>query len=388
MPSIKLKPFNEPIFVTRPMLPSLKDVFRELKEIWAAKWLTNSGAKLYQLEKELKKFLDIDNISLMCNGTQALELAIKALGLKGEVITTPFTFPATSHALMNNGIKPVYCDIEENFFNLDPEKIESLITKKTTAILPVHVYGNPADVRKIDVIAKKHGLKVLYDAAHAFGVKINGEPIGRFGDAAVFSFHATKVFHTIEGGAVVTNDPQITEKINYLKNFGITHNPIFHIKNVEVQILAAGTNAKMNELQAAIGLTALRILDQEIAKRKMVARQYRMSLAEIPGIRFLNDQKGIKHSYIYFPITVNEKEYGVSRDHLFVALKKYNVFARKYFHPLTTEYAGYEKGSWRAGRLPVAQKAADEILCLPLYGELKPNQAAQICKIIEAIPRL
>lgn len=363
-----------PIYVTRPLLPDRKEYYKKVNEVFDSGFLTNQGAQLQQFEKALREFLHVTHVMAFCNGTLALQLACKALDLKGEVITTPFTFPATTHAISWNGLTPVFCDIEPDTFNINPDKIEALITDNTSAILPVHVFGNPCRVYEINQIAKKHNLKVIYDAAHAFGVEINGQPIGSFGDISMFSFHATKSFNTLEGGALTFNDAALADKLFYLKNFGIKS---------ETEVVSIGTNAKMNELQAAFGLLVLDKINEEIQKRKELTKQYRERLKNIPGLRCLHDIEGVKHNYQYFPIIIDETKAGFSRNDIYEELKKYKVYSRKYFYPLASQVTCYrELTSASKGGLPVAERITQSILCLPLYGELPIPVVARIAEII------
>lgn len=366
-----IKPFKKPILVTRPLLPELEDFNKKMEEVWESQWLTNIGKQHYELEKRLNDYLQVENTTLFCNGTLALQLACQAMELTGEVITTPFTFPATTHILHINNLEPVFCDIEENTYNIDPDKIEELITEKTSAILPVHVFGNPCDVKAIDEIARKHGLKVIYDAAHAFGVEVDGVPIGNFGDMSMFSFHATKVFHTIEGGALTYSDDSYKDALYYLKNFGI--------KNEE-EVVMPGTNAKMNEIAAAMGLVVLDCLEEEKKKRKKAADKYRQELASVPGLRTLPDIPDVKHNYYAMPVLVGD-EYPLSRDELYEGLKKYNVFGRRYFYPLCSQICHYAALP-TAKALPAAEKITREILCLPMYGDLRGEEIEKICRLI------
>ncbi|KKM92155.1 hypothetical protein LCGC14_1221250, partial [marine sediment metagenome] len=354
-----VQPFKEPIFITRPLLPPLESVNKKIKEIWESKWLTNMGIQHQMLELELKKILHVPYLTLFCNGTIALQLAFQALKLKGEVITTPFTFAATVNALHQNNLKPIYCDIKFDDFNVNPETIEELVTSKTSAILPVHVFGNPCNVKQISKIAEDYNLKVIYDAAHCFGVEYKNKAIGNYGDISMFSFHATKIFHTIEGGALTYNNSELTEPLNLLKNFGI--------KNEE-EIILPGTNAKMNEFQAAIGLLNLNLVEMEIEKRKILSSTYRENLKNIEGVRYLDEKKDVKHNYQYFPILIDEKKLKFSRDDVYELLKKYNIFSRKYFYPLCTDYFFPMKKE--EYKIPNARKIVNQVLCLPLYGEL------------------
>ena len=373
-----MEPFKDPIYVTRPMLADLKEVNEELQEIWASQWLTNGGSKHQKLEEELKKTLDVPALSLFNNGTIALIVAVQSLKLSGEVITTPFTFPATPHILPWNGITPVFGDIDENTFTLDADKIEKLITPNTTGILGVHVYGMPCNVQKIQEIADRHGLKVIYDAAHAFGTEIDGVSIGTFGDISMFSFHSTKLFHTLEGGALTYNNIHLKQTIDLLKNFGI--------KNEE-EVVMPGINGKMNEVQAAIGLINLRHIELERQKRQKIVEVYQQNLADIPGIRVFEIPQNIKKSYQYFVIRIGS-EFGLSRDEVHAELKKYNVITRKYFYPLCSDYDCYRHlPSADPENLPVARKIVKEVLCLPLYGALELDQVEKICKLIKNLKK-
>ena len=349
-------------FVTSPSLPPLEEFVEYLRNIWDSKQLTNNGRYHQQFEKELAEYLGVKYLSLFSNGTLALITALQTLRITGEVITTPFSFVATTHALNWNGIKPVFCDIEPRTFNLDPEKIEAAITPKTTAIMPVHVYGNPCDVYKIQQIADTYGLKIIYDAAHAFGVTINNESVLNFGDLSVLSFHATKVFNTFEGGAIICHDEKTKQRIDFLKNFGFAD---------EVTVVAPGINAKMNEFQSAIGLLQLKYIDKEIEKRKKIAAIYRDGLQGIAGINFLYDIKCIKHNYQYFPIFVDERTYGKSRDEVYEDLKEQKIFTRRYFFPLISQFPTYRGlPSSNSNNLPVAENIAKKVLCLPMWGDL------------------
>ena len=321
------------ITVTSPLLPPLDELTPYLEDIWSRKWLTNNGYYHQELEKALCEFLDVRYISLFSNGTLALVTALQALDLKGEVITTPYSFVATSHSIMWNNLTPVFVDIDPHTFNIDPDQIEAAITEKTSAILPVHVYGNPCEHRAIQNIANKHNLKVIYDAAHAFGVEENAESILNFGDMSILSFHATKAYSTIEGGAVVSHTKEMKEKLDCLKNFGF---------DSETQISLLGSNAKMNEIQAAFGLATLKHIDESIEKRKKIAYQYRESIAKLKGIYFLDDIEGVRHNYSYFPIIINEDECGLSRDAIYEKLTENSVLARRYFYPLITDFELYK----------------------------------------------
>lgn len=360
------------INVTQSSMPPLEEYINEISALWDSKWLTNMGEKHEILSRELEKYLGVENISLMSNGHMALEMALQALDLKGEVITTPFTFVSTTHAISRNGLKPVFCDIDRTDYTMDVEMLESLITPKTSAILPVHVYGNVCNVKEIDRIAKKHGLKVIYDAAHAFGVKKDDIGIANYGDISTFSFHATKVFHTIEGGAVVYHDKEIGEKLYNLKNFGI-HGP--------ERVDSVGANAKMNEFQAAMGICNLRHIEEEIAKRKHVAESYRRRLENVDGIGLRNLQSGVKQNYAYFPIFVDWKRFGKSRNEIYEQLKQNNINTRKYFYPLTSEFECY-RGKFDVTQTPVALEVSRQVLSLPMYADLEEDTIEKICDII------
>ena len=369
-----IESFPEPVFVTQPLLPDINKVMVKVRQIWESKQLTNNGSMVRKLEEELGNYLKAMNLSLFSNGTIALQIACRVLKLSGEVITTPFTFAATPHALVWSNLKPVFCDVGNETLNMDPDCIEKLITPGTSAIMPVHVYGNPCAVEKIQKIADRYALKVIYDAAHAFGVEIDGKPIGAFGDISMFSLHATKVYHSVEGGALTFSHSFLKEKADMLRNFGI--------KNEE-NIIEPGTNGKMNELQAAIGLLLLEIIDEEIENRKKVAKQYRAQLMDIPGLAFFRDVEGVKHNYAYFPIRIDCKEFGHSRDELFEELKKFNIFTRKYFYPLCSRFECYrDLPTANEGSLPVAEKAAGEILVLPMHGRMGADVIDNICRII------
>lgn len=370
------KPFDNPIYVTRPLLPDLKEVTAKLEEIWEAQWLTNNGQQHSLLEEKLLNILKVPYLSLFNNGTIALIVACQSLRLSGEVITTPFTFPATPHVLTWNNIKPIFCDIDPKTLNIDAQKIESLITPQTTGILGVHVFGIPCDVIKIREIADRYGLSVIYDAAHAFGVEINGGiGIGNFGDISMLSFHATKLFHTAEGGALAFRNPHFKPRIDLLKNFGI--------KNEE-EVVMPGINGKMNEIQAALGLINLNLIQEERQKRKRIVEHYRECLKDIDGIFTLHDIPGITNSYQYFVIQVDEKIFSHSRDYVYQKFKEYNVFTRKYFYPLCSEYTCYKHlPSSTKINLPVANKVVQQVLALPLYGALSLNDVEKICHILK-----
>lgn len=365
---------EEKIFVTRPSLPPLEEFTDLLKDIWDSRQLTNDGHFHREFEKALSDYLGIKYLSLFSNGTLALITALQALRISGEVITTPFSFVATTHSLHWNGIKPVFCDIEPCTFNLDPEKIEAAITPKTTAIMPVHVYGNPCDVEKFQKIGDTYGLKIIYDAAHAFGVTMNDQSILNYGDLSVLSFHATKVFNTFEGGAIICHDEKTKQRIDFLKNFGFAD---------EVTVVAPGINAKMNEFQAAFGILQLKYIDKEIEKRKEIAVKYREGLSGIEGIDFLSDIATVKHNYQYFPILIDGHAYGKSRDEVYEFLKQKNIYSRRYFYPLISQFPTYRGlPSASANNLPVAENVARKILCLPMFGDLEHESIENIINIL------
>lgn len=358
------------IQVTCSSMPDFSEYIEEIRELWESKWLTNMGIKHEQLESELLKYLNASNITLFTNGHLALEYAIAALNLTGEVITTPFTFASTTHAIVRNGLQPVFCDINPHDYTIDVDKLESLITEKTSAIIPVHVYGNVCNVNEIEKIAQKYNLKVIYDSAHAFGVTINDVSVANFGDASMFSFHATKVFNTIEGGAVIFKDNKLSQKLNDMKNFGI-------IAPESVEYV--GGNAKMNEFQAAMGICNLRNIKDEIGKRKNIVMRYIERLSNINGIKLCDSQIGVKSNYSYFPVVFDG--YSLSRDEVFDNLKSEGVFARKYFYPLTSSFECYE-GRFDVQKTPVAQYISDRVLTLPLYADLDLEAVDRICDII------
>ena len=361
---------NKKILVTQSSMPTYEEYCNEIKDIWNTKWLTNNGIKHNELTSRLKEYLGVDNITLFTNGHLSLENAIQVLDLKGEVITTPFTFISTTHAITRNGLTPVFCDIDPETYTMDANKIESLITDKTSAIIPVHVYGNVCDVEEIERIAKKHNLKVIYDAAHAFGVKYKGESVLKNGDISMLSFHATKVFNTIEGGALVYSDSSLEKRLNYLKNFGIKD---------EETIEYIGGNAKMNEFQAAMGLCNLKHIDEEIAKRKKVLMKYRELLSSIKGIKLNCIQDNVESNYAYFPIVV-EDEYGLTRNELYDLLAKNDIYARKYFYPISNELDCYKDCR---GETPIAKDISERVLTLPMYADLSLDDVNRICNIIK-----
>jgi len=365
---------NKPITVTQPCLPPLEEFLPYLQQIWSNKWLTNNGPFHQQLEKELAEYLGVKYISLFSNGTLALISAIKALNIHGEIITTPFSFVATTHSIWWNNITPVFVDIEPEYMNLDPDKIEAAITEKTTAILPVHVYGNPCQVEKIQHIADKHRLKVIYDAAHAFGVKKDGVSVLNYGDLSVLSFHATKVFSTIEGGAIICHSEEMKHHIDNLKNFGFRSETI---------VEEPGINAKLNEFQAAYGILQLKYVDSFIARRKEITNLYHSLLKGINGIRFLEDIPNVTHGYSYFPVFIDKEKFGKSRDEVYSLLKENNIFARKYFYPLISNFEPYiSLPSSKFENLYVATRAAEDVICLPIYVELSFDNIVNIVNTI------
>lgn len=365
---------DKPILVTEPLLPPLEEFEMYLREIWESKWLTNNGKYHQALEKALCDYLGVKYISLFSNGTLALLTALQTLRITGEVITTPFSFVATTHALWWNNIKPVFVDIDPNTLNLDPYAIEAAITPRTTAILPVHVYGNPCDVDKIKEIADLYGLKVIYDACHTFGVTIKGIPVLNYGDLSVMSFHATKVFNTFEGGAIVCHDAATKKRIDNLKNFGFEN---------EITVVSPGINAKMNEVQAAMGLLQLKYIDEAIANRKNVTSHYRSGLKDIKGISYLQDFPDVKHCYSYFPVLIDSKKYGKTRDELYEFLKSNNIFGRRYFYPLISQFPTYRGlESARTGNMPVAERITESVICLPIYPNLDQSDLHKICTIV------
>ena len=362
------------ITVTSPLLPKLEDFIPMLQDIWDRKWLTNNGHYHEELEKALADYLGVKYISLFTNGTLPLITALQALRISGEVITTPYSFVATTHSIWWNGLKPVFVDVDEETGNINPEKIEAAITPHTTAIMPVHVYGTPCNMKRIQEIADIYGLKIIYDAAHAFGVKKDGESVLKAGDMSTLSFHATKVYNTIEGGALVCHDEATKKRIDFLKNFGF---------NGETTVVAPGINSKMDEIRSAYGLLNLKQVDSAIAKRKATAKKYREALKDIPGVRYLKDIEGVRHNYAYFPIFIDEKEYGMSRDALYAKLQEHNIFGRRYFYPLISTFSAY-KGleSANPANLPIAHKLANQVLCLPMFAGLDNEGTDRIIDII------
>lgn len=368
---------SEPIFVTKPLLPNKEKFLAYVDQIWQSQWLTNQGTMHQMFEKNISRYLNGSQVTLTVNGHVALETAIRSMELTGEVITTPFSFASTTHAISICGLKPVFCDIKPSDLTIDEDQIEELITEKTSAILPVHVYGHCCNVEKIQEIADRHHLKVIYDAAHAFGVTKEGTTVAAWGDVSIFSFHATKLFNSIEGGALVYKNPALKERLDLLKNFGISDEE--HVK------LVAG-NGKMNEFQAAMGLCNLELMDDVISKRRELTLQYRSELNDIKGLCLFQPEENIKmhYNYAYFPILVDEKKFGMSRDALYEALKQENIFTRKYFYPLIPRYECYQK-DYAADSYPVAERVSKQVLTLPLYFDLKPEQISFITNTIRKI---
>ena len=355
-------------------MPPYEEYINEIKDIWESHWLTNMGPKHNKLEAQLKEYLSVDNISLFTNGHNALELCLQAMNLSGEVITTPFTFASTTHAIVRNGLTPVFCDVNPVDYTIDVTKIEALITDKTTAIVPVHVYGHVCNVEEIERIAKKYGLKVIYDAAHVFGTRYKGKGIGSFGDASMFSFHATKVYHTIEGGAICYHNEELGRELYKLRDFGI--------KDAET-IDGVGSNAKMNEFVAAMGLCTLRHVDGEIAKRKAVYECYMENLANVEGLQLPPVQKDVQSNYAYFPIVIHERAFGATRNEVQEALAKNNIFARKYFYPLTSAFDAYH-GMFDTNATPVALHISKRVLTIPLFASLPIDDVRLISSIIKS----
>ena len=363
---------QKPIMVTRSSMPPFEEYVDEIRELWDSHWLTNMGAKHQELERALKDRLGIENVCLFTNGHNALECILEALDLRGEVITTPYTFASTTHAITRKGLTPVFADIRMSDYTLDPESIEKLITPRTCAIVPVHVYGGLCDIDAIQRIADEHGLKVIYDAAHAFGVERDGVSAASFGDASMFSFHATKVFNTIEGGAVCFKDPALYNVLNQWKNFGITST-----ETVEY----VGGNAKMNEFCAAMGICNLRHLDEEIAKRKLVYERYVERLGNIPGIKLNEIPENVTYNYAYFPVLFDENVFGATRDDVYATLMAVDIHPRKYFYPLVNDFDCY-RSVYSSDRTPVAKYVADRILTLPMYADLALEDVDRICDLV------
>lgn len=360
------------ILVTRSSMPDFDEYIEEIRELWDTHWLTNMGVKHVEFQKKLSEYLDVPNIELFTNGHMALELSLQALNIQGEVITTPFTFASTTHAIVRNGLTPVFCDIRESDYTIDTEKIESLITDRTSAILPVHVYGNICNIEEIERIANKYGLKVIYDAAHAFGETYKGKTVGNFGDVSCFSFHATKVFNSIEGGAACYRDKDLGTSLYRLKNFGIRD---------QETVDGIGANAKMNEFCAAMGLCNLRHVDAEIAKRKVVYDRYRENLSGVDGLTLNTLREDIEYNYSYFPVIFDEKVFGSSRNEVFDYLGKHDIGARKYFYPLTNEFDCFH-GRFDVSKTPVAVHVSKRVLTLPMYADLALEDVDRICALI------
>lgn len=360
------------ILVTQSSMPDFDEYMDEVKSIWDNHWLTNMGPKHKEFQKQLCEYLDVDNVELLTNGHMAIELTLQAMNLQGEVITTPFTFASTTHAIVRNGLEPVFCDIDPETYTMDTEKLEKLITDRTCAILPVHVYGNVCNVEEIERIAHKYELKVIYDAAHTFGETYKGKGIGSYGDASCFSFHATKVFHSIEGGAVAFKNKRLGEILYDLKNFGI---------HGQEEVSAVGANAKMNEFCAAMGLCNLKHIDGEIAKRKAVVERYRQRLEGIDGIQLNVNQPDVKSNYAYFPVIFEERVFGSSRAEVYDALAQQGIGARKYFYPLTNTFSAFN-GKYDVSETPIALHISKRVLTLPLYAELALEDVDRICDII------
>ncbi len=372
----KIKPFEIPIYVTKPFLPPIDEFAEGLREIWDTHQLTNNGPVLKRFTRHLSHFFQTDNVCLFANGTLGLQIGLQGMGISGEVITTPFTFVATTHALFWNKIRPVFVDIEPNYFTLDPEKVESAITPWTTAILAVHVFGYPANLHALADVARRHNLKLIYDAAHAFGVEVRGTPLAHFGDMSMFSFHATKLYHSLEGGLLTFKDSGLKSTFNYLKNFGFKS---------QVEVVMPGTNAKMNEMQALMGTHVLRYLDEIIEKGRQIDALYRERLAMVPGIHLPPPlPEDIRYNYAYMPIEVYENEFGMNRDELFEKLKQYNVFTRRYFHPLVCDFACYKSISIDDS-LTRARRLSNCILTLPTYYDLSLDDVNRICDILVQI---
>ncbi len=365
---------NRLITVTSPLLPDLEEFCGELKKIWESKWITNNGSFHKQLESELATYLKVPYISLFTNGTLPLITALQALRISGEVITTPYSFVATTHSIWWNGLKPVFVDVDPKTGNIDPDKIEAAITSRTTAIMPVHVYGTPCDTKRIQAIADKYGLKIIYDAAHAFGVEQDGESILNAGDMSTLSFHATKVFNTVEGGALVMHDAEMKQRIDHLKNFGFAG---------ETEVVAPGINSKMDEIRAAFGLLNLRQVDAAIETRRMLTQKYREGLKNVEGLTMLQDLDGVRHNYSYFPIFIDAERFGMTRDSLYFKLREANILGRRYFYPLISSFASYRAlESSAVEHLPVANKLADAVICLPLHHELSAGEVERIIGVV------
>lgn len=369
---MSIKPFDKPIYVTKPYLPNFKSFTTKLEEIWESGWLTNNGPKMQEFELKLSEYFSTNNISIFSNGTLALQLGLQALEIKGEVITTPFTFVATTNALYWNNIRPVFCDIEPNTYNIDPDKIEELITPWTSAILAVHVFGNPCNHEKLRAIADKHNIKLIYDAAHAFGVKLNDRSISLYGDMSMFSFHATKIFHSFEGGVLTFKEDYLKDRLAYLKNFGFEN---------EFEVVLPGTNAKMSEIHALMGIENLNVIDGLIEECKIKYCRYIDNFKNIDGIITLSEDDQVESNYSYMPVQVIEEDFGISRDFLYDKLKEYNVFVRKYFYPIIPDYSAFHSLK-NYNSLNVAKQVSSRILTLPIYNGLSLEDIDRICEII------
>ncbi len=369
-----MKDKNREIPVTRPTLPPFGEYCEEIRDLWDSRWLTNMGEKHRQLQSKLAEYLGAAGVELLTNGHMALELSLQAFGLSGEVITTPFTFASTTQAIVRNGLTPVFCDINPTDFTIDVSKIEALITEKTSAILPVHVYGNVCAVEAMEEIARRYSLKVLYDAAHTFGVRYQGRGIASFGDASCFSFHATKVFHTVEGGCVCFRDAAFGQRVANLRNFGLAG---------QEEVLETGSNAKMDEFRAAMGLCNLRHMDENLAGRGRVVERYRERLEHVPGLQLNPLQKGVEPNYAYFPVVFDEAAFGAGRDQVLTALAAQNIYARKYFYPLASEFSCYQN-RFNPGLTPVAAQVSQRVLTLPLYPDLPLDEVDAICDIVRS----
>ncbi len=371
---------RESVKVTSPLLPPLDDFIESLRNIWDCKWITNNGHYHRQLEQALAEYLKVPYISLFTNGTLPLLTALQALDIKGEVITTPYSFVATTHSIWWNGCQPVFVDIEEETCGIDPDKIEAAITPQTTAIMPVHCYGQPVQMKRIQEIADKHGLKVIYDAAHAFGVEVDGESVLNAGDVSTLSFHATKVYNTLEGGAIIMHDAETKKRIDYLKNFGFAG---------ETEVVAPGINSKVDEVRCAYGLLNLKQVNAAIAHRRKVAEKYCEALRGVPGIRFFEDTPGVRHNYSYFPIFVDAQKYGMTRDELYYRMQEQGIYGRRYFYPLISTFSPYrELESAHPKNLPVATRMAEEVICLPMHHELSDSDVQKVIECIVYSKRL
>lgn len=363
---------NKPIMITRSSMPPMEEYIEKMKELWDSRYLTNSGKFHKEFEEALIKYLNVSNVSLFTNGHMGLELTLEAMNLSGEVITTPFTFASTTQAIVRNNLTPVFCDVKEDDYTIDESKIEELITDKTCAIVPVHVYGNVCNVYEIERIAKKHNLKVIYDAAHAFGIKVNGKSVLDFGDASMVSLHATKVFHAIEGGLVVLQDEDLKVKLDKIKNFGFL---------TEELVDEIGSHARMNEFQSIMGLCNLNHVSEEILKRKKLTERYRENLRGIDGIKVMEEVEGVENNYTYFPVLIDEEKFGLNRDDVYDILLNNNIFSRRYFYKLTSDFECYEN-KFKKYETPIANKIAKSVLTLPLHGDLSIDDIDKVCDVL------